>query len=322
MRTPFMDWFGLTAPILQAPIGGAASLAMVTAVGKAGGIGSLAMTWTEKEAGLEMVRALDRARVPFFLNFVLRFGAERPLWYCGGAAPAVTFSWGIDARLIAAFKAARHRVGVQVGSVGGAREAIAAGADFIIVQGIEAGGHVQSSTPLETLLKDVLPIAQSLPIVAAGGIATGADIARALRLGAQAVMLGTRFLASEESLAHPAYKQALVRARAADTAYSNCFDVDWPYAMHRVLRNSTLEAWEAAGCPAAPCRPGENDIVFRTGESALVRYCDTPPYETSEGDVLAGCLYAGTGVEHIDDIRPAGEIVTSLWSDAQRALSA
>ena len=132
-----MDWFGLTAPILQAPIGGAASLAMVTAVGKAGGIGSLAMTWTEKEAGLEMVRALDRARVPFFLNFVLRFGAERPLWYCGGAAPAVTFSWGIDARLIAAFKAARHRVGVQVGSVGGAREAIAAG----------SGAHRSASTP-------------------------------------------------------------------------------------------------------------------------------------------------------------------------------
>ncbi|MBM3520197.1 MAG: nitronate monooxygenase [Alphaproteobacteria bacterium] len=321
MRTSFMDWFGLSAPIVQAPIGGAATVGLATAVGRAGGLGSLPMTWAEKQAGLNLVAELAASGVPFFLNFALRFGSERPLWYCGGRAPAVTFSWGLDADLIAAFRAARQRVGVQVGSLAGAKTAIAAGADFIIVQGIEAGGHVQSSTPLVALLKEVVTIAGDVPVIAAGGIARGNDIAAMLRLGAQAVMLGTRFVASDESLAHPAYKQALVEARASDQAYSNCFDIDWPYAMHGVLRNSTLEAWEAAGCPASPNRPGEGDVIFRRKGEPLVRYCDTPPYEGAEGDVLAGCLYAGAGVGGITSVMPAREIVERLWAEALAVLA-
>ncbi len=310
-----MDWFGLTTPILQAPIGSASNVALVTAVGRGGGMGSIAATWTPRDEGLAIAAQLKAAGYPFFFNFVLRFGTDRLAWYRDAGLPAVTQSWGIDAASMAAFKSAGTRVGVQVGSAAGARAAMAAGADFIVVQGMEAGGHVQSSTPLAKLLPQVVALAGSVPVIAAGGISTAADIARMMKAGAQGVMMGTRFVAADESLAHDAYKQAIVAAQAGDTAYTNCFDIDWPYAMHGVIRNSTFEMWEAAGSPAAPNRPGEGDVIMRIGDQALVRYCDTPPAMGAEGDLLAACLYAGTGVEGIASVLPASLIVSTLWDE-------
>ena len=320
-RNTFMDWFGLTAPIVQAPMGGISDVALVAAVGKGGGIGSIAATWTQPDEGLAIAEQLTQAGHPFLFNFVLRFGIDRLGEYRHAGLPAITQSWGFDGASIAAFQSVGTRVGVQVGSTAGARAAIAAGADFIIVQGVEAGGHVQSSTPLAGLLAQVVALAGTVPVIAAGGIATAADIAGAMRVGAQGVMMGTRFVASAESLAHAAYKQAIVEAQAADTAYTNCFDIDWPYAMHRVIRNSTFERWEAAGSPAAPNRPGEGDVVMRIGGHDLVRYCDTPPTTNSEGDLLAACLYAGTSVDGITTVLPASQIVSSLWDEAQLLLS-
>ncbi|MBA3911967.1 MAG: hypothetical protein C0524_19320 [Rhodobacter sp.] len=91
--------------------------------------------------------------------------------------------------------------------------------------------------------------------------------------------------------------------------------------MHRVLRNSTFTAWEAAGSPKPPCRPGESEIVFRQNGTDHVRYCDSPPGLDAVGDVLGGCLYAGTSVGDIDRIESAGDLVTRLWAEVQVALS-
>ena len=281
-------------------------------------MGSLALTWADRDSGLAMVQQMKAAGTPFFLNFVLRFGCEKPGWYRDAGVPAITLSWGIDEELIAALNSAGIRVGVQVGSAGGAKRAMAAGADFIIAQGMEAGGHVQSTTPLDQLLREVLSFSGKVPVVAAGGIASAEDIARLLSMGAQAVMMGTRFVASHEALAHEQYKQALVAAKASDTAFTNCFDIDWPYAMHRVLRNATLDAWEAAGSPAAPDRPGEGDVIAHHGDAGVIRYSDTPPFAHASGDVLATCLYAGTGVGNISSVLPAAEIVRSLWAETQK----
>ena len=320
MRNTLMDWFGLSVPILQAPIGGSDTPALATAVSRAGGMGSLAMTWNERDQGLTRVAELNAAGASYFLNFVVQFGTERIAWYLDRGVPAITLSWGIDACAIAAIKAAGIRAGVQVGSAEGASRAITSGADFIIAQGIEAGGHVQSSTPLRTLLSEVLPLAGATPVVAAGGIASGDGIAAALRMGAQAVMMGTRFVAAAESSAHADYKAALVAATASDTVYTNCFDGDWPYAMHRVLRNSTFRAWEAAGCPMPPHRPGEGDIIMRSATTDFARYNIEQPSDAVEGDTEAACLYAGTGIDHIDAVRPAGEIVSRLWKEAEALL--
>lgn len=317
IHNQFMDWFGLTAPILQAPIGSCASIALVKAVGQGGGMGSLPLTWTPADDAIESITKLKAAEVPFFVNFVLRFPHTRFEKILDAQPPAVTFSWGINATAMALAKAKNTKVGVQVATVAGALAARDAGADFVIVQGTEAGGHVQSSTPLFELLKNAIAAVSGVPIIAAGGISSGAEIGATLKAGAAAVMMGTRFVATQESGAHPLYKEALVKAKASDTVYTNCFDIDWPYSMHRVLRNSTFRMWEDAGCPAAPHRPGEGDVVARAQEKVIIRYSDTSPSSSLSGDVLAACLYAGTGVDHIHDIPPAADLVRRLWAEAE-----
>jgi nitronate monooxygenase len=315
----FLDWFGLDVPIIQAPIGSIATVALAQQVAAAGGVGTFAMTWADPAVAAAQAQAMHLAAKPFFANLVLHFGTEKLAQLIGLKPASISFSWGVDPRAIRLAQAHGIKVGVQVGSLAGAMAAINAGADYVIVQGIEAGGHVQSSTPLQALLPAVLAQAGEVPVVAAGGLATPEDCVWAITSGAAAVMLGTVFVASAESNAHPDYKRALVNAQAADTVYTNCFDLDWPYAMHRVLRNGTFEKWEAAGCPAAPHRPGEGDIVASAGGRLIRRYCDTPPDAMATGAVLDACLYAGMGVEHITRIEPAFDITRHLW-DRMRTL--
>jgi nitronate monooxygenase len=187
----------------------------------------------------------------------------------------------------------------------------------VICQGVEAGGHVQSTTPLATLLPQVLALTQDVPVVAAGGLGNGGDISWALNEGATAVMLGTRFVATKESRAHALYKEAIVNAKQTDTSYSICFDGDWPYAAHRVLRNETLNQWESAGCPPSGSRPGEQDSVARMSSGEKVRrYSSITPTDSMTGDVLDCSLYAGTSVGKITDIPKAKELVLRMWNEA------
>jgi nitronate monooxygenase len=314
---------GQRLPIIQAPIGSAATPELVTAVCKAGGLGGLALTWSSPEEAAAKVAALNQALpgAAFFANFVLHFPCEGLDAALDAGLPIVTFSWGIDAARISRAHAAGAKVGVQVGSAEGARRAIAAGADFLIAQGVEAGGHVQSTTPLAALLPQVVATAGDCPAVAAGGIASASAITQVIAAGAAAATLGTRFLATREAAVHPDYQAALLAARAEDTAFTNCFDIDWPHAMHRVLRNSTFTAWEAAGSPPPPHRPGEGDIVFRQDGTEHVRYCDTPPGPDATGDALGACLYAGTGVGDVDRIEGAGELVSRFGAEIMAALA-
>jgi nitronate monooxygenase len=319
-----LDLTGQSIPILQAPIGASATQELVTAVCRAGGMGALALTWDTPEEAAARVSA-QRKAVPdaaFFANFVLHFPCDGLDAALQAGVPVVTFSFGIDAARIARSHRAGAKVGVQVSSAEGARQAIDAGADFVIAQGVEAGGHVQSTTPLATLLPQVVAMAGDRPVIAAGGIASTSAILWAISGGAAGVMLGTRFLASRESAAHPDYKAALIAARPEDTAFTNCFDINWPHAMHRVLRNATFTAWEAAGSPQPPHRPGEGEVVFRQNGVDHVRYCDTQPGPDADGDPLAACLYAGTSVGDIDRIESAGDLLERLWSGVQPALVA
>ena len=314
----FMREMGLTVPILQAPIGSVASVDLVRAVGRAGAMGSLALTNMPVAQAVARVAESNGLGVPYFVNYLVCFGTEGIREVAASGVRAMTFSFGMDAGLVADVRRMGVRVGVQVGSLRGAELALAAEADFLIAQGIEAGGHVQSSTPLERLLPQVVAVAREVPVIAAGGIAAGAGIARAMRAGAQGVTMGTRYVATDESAAHHRYKQALVAAGAEDTAFTSCFDGGWPYAMHRVLRNSTLEDWEAAGCPAAPHRPGEGEVVA----PGYTRYDDAPPLAGAEGDVLAACLYAGAGVGAIAAVEGAEGLTRRLWAEALAVMAA
>ena len=212
---------------------------LAAAVSNAGGLGSLALTWTAPDAAAAFVKNL-RAQTshPFFVNFVLSFPPAALEVALGAGAPVVTFSWGNPGKLIETVHRSNALAGVQVGTVHGARSAQAAGADFIICQGVEAGGHVQSTTPLAQLLSDVIRACGEVPVVAAGGLGDGEDIARALDAGADAVMLGTRFVATAESRAHPLYKQALVEAKRENATLTQCFDGGWPYQEAWVLEHA------------------------------------------------------------------------------------
>lgn len=308
---------GFSVPILQAPIGSAAGPALAAAVSEAGGLGALALTWASPSNARDLVQEVKRRTVnPFQVNYVLTFEVASLVAALEAGAPIITFSWGLPNAEVAVVRSYGAKFGVQVSTRDGAKRALDLGADFLICQGVEAGGHVQATQSLWKVLPEICEEAGPLSVIAAGGLATGRDIARALSCGAVAGMLGTRFLASAESLAHQAFKQMLLNAKSEDSTLTQCFDLGWPYALHRVLRNKTLNDWEAAGCPPSGRRPGEGDVVAVSSEGKQVmRYADTPPIAGMTGALDQLCLYAGTGCGQIHDVPAAGELVARLWKE-------
>jgi nitronate monooxygenase len=311
--------FDLTYPIWQAPTGSIAGPELAAAVSASGGMGAMALTWAspaQAVAQIEQVRALTTN--PFQVNFALASPPKSLAAALEAGAPVITFSWGDPDPYLEQIRAAGAKVGAQVTNVEGARRVAQLGVDFLICQGIEAGGHVQATQSLQLLLPQIVAAAEGLPVIAAGGIAEGRGIAQALQLGAAGAMLGTRFVATQESRAHPEYKARLVAAQAETTALTICFDGDWPYAAHRVLRNSTLETWEAFGCPPVGARPGENETVgTNANHEPILRYADTAPRQGFTGDIAAMCMYAGTGCGAIHDIPSAADLLPRLWEETR-----
>jgi NAD(P)H-dependent flavin oxidoreductase YrpB (nitropropane dioxygenase family) len=309
------DLLGIERALVQAPIGSCATPELAAAVGEAGALGSLACTWTAPERiGALVARVRERTDRPFATNLVLSFDVDAQLEALLAArVPVVTFSWGQPGpERIARCHAAGARAVVQAGSAAGARQACADGADVLIAQGVEAGGHVQSTTPLSDLLAAVLAEAGGTPVIAAGGLATRADIDRVRAQGAAGAMLGTRFVATAESAAHDDYKAALVAADGSQTVLTICFDGGWPHAQHRVLRNATLDRWEAAGCPGPGSRPDELGLTVTRLGQGIPRYADFPPLAGDAGAVGEMCLYAGAGCGSIRDVPSAAELVARL----------
>ena len=299
-------------PIWQAPTGSIAGPELCAAVAGAGGVGGMGVTWTEPEVGAAWVRqVLAQTDGLFHVNFVLRFEPKGLKAVLDAGAPMVTFSWGDPGALARHVRQAGALLGIQVVDPGEAASALRHDPDFLICQGVEAGGHVQSDTPLMELLPEVVDAAGAVPVVAAGGIADNGQVARVLELGASGAMLGTRFVATLESRAHPEYKQMLVDG--ADTEMTLCFDGGWKHAKHRVLPNETLAKWKAAGSPPEPARPGEGEAVAWIGSNPIYRYEDTAPRVGMEGDIAAMCLYAGASVGDVHDIPTAAELVRRLW---------
>lgn len=299
---------------MQAPIGSACSVSLASAVTRAGGLGSMAMTWDAPDTAGELIESLNRSAAgPYAVNFVMAFKCPSLPAVLEAGAPVITLSWGMPKRTVELVKQSKSLLGIQVGSAQGALAAARLGADFLICQGNEAGGHVQSSTPLHTLVREVVALQTGLTIVAAGGIANREDVCSILESGAHIAALGTRFINAIESRAHPDYQQAIINAGEEDTAFTCCFDGHWPYANSRVLRNPTLSRWEAAGCPPAGKRPGEGELIATTESGwKIPRYHIASPVDTTVGELLDLALYAGTSCARIADVLPAAEIVRSL----------
>lgn len=327
LKTRLCRDLGLDYPIISAPLGGGnAGPELAAAVSEAGGLGLLGMGGLAAPAIREQIRdTRRRTSKPFGAGLLLPLLEGGEVEACVEERVSVLLLfWGDPAPHVEKAKRAGIRVFAQVGSVAEAMAAAAAGVDAIVAQGFEAGGHVRGTTSLAALVPAVVQAAAPLPVVAAGGIATGRGLAAALVLGAQAALMGTRFVCSEEARASREYKERIVRARAEDTVHTMLFDVGWPDAAHRVLRNRAVDEWEAAGRPPSGRRPGEGTIVGRMrvgGEMTDVpRYFVGNPMIGFEGDLEYVALYAGESCSLVNDVKPAAAIVRDVVAEAEAVL--
>ena len=301
--TTFAELVGCRLPVQLAGMGGGISdVSLATAVCEAGGLGMLGA------AGLTPVPELLEAMpdgLSFGVNFLMPFVDPDAVKIASSRARVVEFFYGDpDEALVSMVHDGGALAAWQVGSSGEAAAAVAAGCDFVVAQGTEAGGHVRGKLPLAELLAQ---LDVSVPVVAAGGIGTAKDVARVLSAGATGVRIGTRFLAANESCAHPLYVSALVASSADDTTLTETFSVGWPDAPHRVL-SSCIEQAEAA----------EDDTIatLRTagGDVPLPRLGTIPPTRAVHGRISAMPLYAGTSVGAVTGRVPAADIVAELLS--------
>lgn len=326
MRTAYdlRDILGTEIPILSAPLGGAAGPELVAAVSNAGGYGVIPL-WGDP---IDKVRdGIRRTQELTDRNFAVNLNMS--LDYCDALRTcideqvhAVSFFWGLDASAIGMAKAAGLVVLASVGSAAEARIAQDAGADIIVAQGYEAGGHVWGKVSTMALIPAVSD-AVDVPILAAGGIADGRGMAAALMLGAAGAWVGTRFLASPEALIHETYRARVLAAAETDTDWhAELYDGDWPKAPHRALKNPTSEAWHNAGCPPPGRRPGENEVIgTRPCGAEILRYECYTPRPGTDGCVDEMSMWCGQGVGIVRRTMPAAEIVAEIWEDARRRLS-
>ena len=324
MKTSFCERLGIELPIIQAPMGGAVGPQLAAAVSNAGGLGMLVLWRADAETmrrQISEVRALTSR--PFGVNLVLDFPQEDRLSICvEERVPVISFFWRHPSSLMPRAKSGGAIVMHTVGSAADAKRAVDCGVDIVVAQGWEAGGHVRGMVATMPLIPVVVDAVSPIPVVAAGGIADGRGVAAALALGATGAWIGTRFLASQEAAIHTRYRERLFQAKETDTVYlENLFDVRWPNAPHRTLRNRTVDAWEAAGRPPSGKRPGEGDVIA-TSRSAgpIVRYQSYTPGADAEGDIDALSLWAGQSVGLVSKLQPAGEIVREISDEADSIL--
>src|SRR5262245_14946047 len=327
LKTPLCRQLGVEYPIFSVGFGGGmAGPELAAAVSNAGACGVLGMGGVPAPYVAKQVRRLrELTDKPFGVNILLPLLQEGQIEAClDERVPVLVLFWGDPKPYVE--EAHRHgtKVFIQVGSVEEAKAAAAAGVDAIIAQGVEAGGHVKSTTSLSTIAPAVIEAVRPVPVLAAGGIATGRGVVAALSLGAQGVSIGTRFLCSTEAQVTRAYQERVVRSKAEDTVYTLLFDIGWPDAPHRVLRNKAVVEWEAAGRPASGQRPGEGTIIGTVPLAGTViqvpKYSFAAPLAGFTGDMEYAALLAGESCSLVNDIKPAAQIVQDLVREADEVL--
>ncbi|HEX2233021.1 MAG TPA: nitronate monooxygenase [Thermoleophilaceae bacterium] len=310
--SPLLERLGVELPVAQAGMGGGlARHELAAAVSEAGGLGTIGLMGADAlEAELRAARGLTGR--PVAVNLIVPL-ATRAHWTAAGAADVVVTHWGSPRRRTAAPWI--H----QCGSVEEARAAHAAGADGVIAQGREAGGHTRAELPaLEVLARIKAALPAGYPVLLAGGVADADDLRTALDQVAEAAVLGTRFLMTEESRAHPGYRQRLVEG--GTTILTELWGFGWP-GPHRVLPNAATERWLARDRRGpAPARlvnaltgrmPLPTQVVLQNARLPFL----TPHAATDDRPESAldhAPLYAGETVARIDDVRPAADVVRGL----------
>lgn len=318
--------YGVKHPIALAPmafVGSTPDLAI--AVCRAGGIGSLAAGVMPANVLEQMIGAIqNNTDRPFNINFVSFLTQAEQIDVCiAHQAPIVSFHWGLPAaEHLEKLKQAGIKIWIQVGSVEAAQEAVTAGADCIVAQGNEAGGHNYGGPPLAELLPAILKAVSPVPVLAAGGIATGKQVAEMLAAGAAGVSVGTRFIASPEAYAHDDYKRLLVESK--ETRLTSLYGQDIPhFNPMRVLNTGLAREYENRE-QDAPTDPDSQPVIahMRMGdqEIPLRRFSSFPPTPDTRGEITELPMLAGDGVGLIEEIKPVADIMQELVAEIKEGM--
>lgn len=310
----FTEAFDLRLPLIQGPMGGVSGPRLVAAVSQAGALGVLPIWAVSTETAiLKIAQTKALTDKAFAVNIRADLVQHDHISAAVDQGISIVHAFWGDPKLSCRAIPKEAKLIATVWNEASAKSALDAGASALIAQGIEAGGHVKGITPLADLITIVSAVAGNVPVAAAGGLATAQDIKEVLSLGADAAVFGTRFVATVESDAHDFYKTAIVNAVEDTTVRTECFDGAWANAPHRVLRNSTFTAWESAGSPASPGRPGEGEEILLTinGQS-ISRYSVSPPAAGMTGEAEAAAMYAGTGIGKIREIPDVATLLAEI----------
>jgi nitronate monooxygenase len=311
MHTSFTKALSVQHPIALAPMAGSAGGALAAAVSNGGGLGLVGggrgnRDWLARELAV----VAERTTNPWGVGFLTwAVDSDTVAWALDRRPAAVMLSFGDPSPLAGRIRAAGATLIVQVTDLDEAKQALDVGADVIVAQGSEAGGHGGGRATLP-FVPAVVDLATPTPVLAAGGIADGRGLAAALALGAAGALIGTRFQASQEALVAPEVSKALVDGRGGDTERSRILDIaggtNWPHAYTgRSLRNPFLDRW----------RDRENELAG----DAVTRQAYAEA--SARGDMDVRPVWAGEGLDLITDVPPAAEIVANLVTTAERALT-
>ncbi|WP_228001008.1 NAD(P)H-dependent flavin oxidoreductase [Nocardia australiensis] len=310
LRTALTGMFGIEHPIVLAPMGGVAGGALAAAVSEAGGLGVIGgglgdREWMDREVAL----AAAGTGKPWGIGLLIwGIDTDTVSWVIDRKPSAIVLSFGDPTPYAAAIRDAGIRLLVQVTDSDEAARALDAGADVLIAQGSEAGGHCGGRATLP-FVPSVVDMAESTPVLAAGGIADGRGLAAALTLGAAGALIGTRFEATHEALISAHAAKAIVAARAGDTERNRTLDIArgsaWPAEYPaRTLRNGFLDRWRG------------RDAEMIADSIALQQFRDA----ATRDDLDYVPVWAGESVDLIDQLESAGEVVRRIGHDAEAVL--
>jgi len=298
-------------PVLLAPMDLVASGTLASAVSQAGGLGLIGGGYGDAQWLTREFAAAGNARVGCgFITWSLAQKPELIDVALDHHPTAVMLSFGDPSPFAAKIKGAGARLICQVQSLAQAKAAADAGADILVAQGTEAGGHGATRSTL-TLVPEIVDSLPEVPVVAAGGIADGRGLAAMMMLGAEGALMGTRFYASQEAQGHPEAKRRIVEASGDDTLRSIVFDISrrnvWPAPYTgRVIRNAHAERWFG------------REVELMQHREEAQRYAEA----RERGDFDIAAVIAGEAVGLIHEVLPAAEIVNRVVSEAQARLAA
>ncbi|WP_052417220.1 NAD(P)H-dependent flavin oxidoreductase [Cellvibrio mixtus] len=321
LYTPITDILGCQFPILCAGMGGVARYQLAASVSNAGGFGCIGMVREQPEfirKEVNLYRSISNK--PFAINLIPAATEARLLAMQIAECIALkinymVFFWDVDKEIVKQCRDNGIQVIYQVGSKRDAVLALEAGVDALIVQGVEAGGHVRGETSLFGLLPEICAFS-SVPIIASGGITTGEGMVAAFALGAQAISCGTLFLATEESNAHYFHKEKIVAAEASNTVLCYNFYRNWPMpAAVRVLKNDITESINH------PYKSHLNNPIGEQDGAPIYPFSTDSPLDGAVGDIASMALYCGQGCGSVKHIKTAATVINDLMQEADRYLN-